>query len=161
MIDMAGKKVLGYGNTRARIILVGEAPGAEEEKQGKPFVGRSGKLLNKALEKAGIRREDLFITNVVKLRPPGNKKPKSSEVRECRPVLLREIEAIEPEVVCLLGSTAIECLLGKYPVTKYRGKIIEKDGSRFLVTFHPAAVLRNPNRMGDFVSDIRKLKKFL
>jgi DNA polymerase len=99
----------------------------------------------------------LYITNVVKFRPPGNRKPTRAEIRSFLPFLLKEIEAVSPDIVCLLGNTAAEALLGKYPVTKYRGKIMRK---RFMITYHPAAVLRNPNRKGDFQKDIMRLRKF-
>ena len=156
------KLVFGHGNQKARIMLVGEAPGKEEEKLGRPFVGRSGRLLNEVLEKAGIERDKIYITNIVKFRPPKNRKPKSSEVKEFLPILHEEIEIIRPKIICLLGATAIEALLGKgYPVTKHRGKIISRGSRKFLITFHPAAVLRNPNRRGAFEKDIRKLKNFI
>lgn len=155
-----GRIVFGSGNANARIMLVGEAPGRSEEKLGIPFVGRAGKLLDEALQRAEIRREELYVTNVVKHRPPNNRKPKAGEVREFLPFLKLEIEVVKPEVVCLLGSTALEALLGKrYAVSKDRGKIIEA-GRKFLVSYHPAAVLRNPKLKKVFESDIKKLKRF-
>lgn len=154
------KLVFGHGNPKAKIMLVGEAPGKEEEKYGRPFVGRSGKLLDKALDKAGIDREKIYITNVVKARPPANRKPKRKEVAAFLPFLLEEIKILRPKIICLLGSTATEALLGRYPVTKHRGKILKKGSKKFLITFHPAAVLRNMNRNRDFQKDIRKLKRF-
>lgn len=153
-----GILVFGHGNANAKIILVGEAPGREEEKHGRPFVGRAGGALNHALQKAGLKRESVYITNAVKFRPPNNRKPKAGEIKEFLPFLRAEIETLKPMIVCLLGSTATEALLGKYPVTKNHGRTVKKNGIRFLITFHPAAVLRNPNLKGAFEKDIRKLK---
>lgn len=149
MQKLFGKKykklVFGHGNAKAKIMLIGEAPGKEEEKQEKPFVGRAGKLLNETLEKAHIKKEKTYISNVTKFRPHKNRKPKKIEVKAFLPFLYSEIEIVKPKVICLLGSTATEALLGNYPATKNRGKILVKDKKRFLVTFHPAAVLRNQN----------------
>lgn len=159
----SGKKlVFGSGNLNTKIIFVGEAPGRAEEILGKPFVGRAGRLLDAALKKAGISRDDVYITNVVKFRPikdGKNRKPSKKEIAMFLSFLLKELKIIKPRLVCVLGATALEALTGRKEITKLRGKIIEKDEYKILPTFHPAAVLRNPNRKRDFFSDIAKLKK--
>ena len=147
--------VPGSGPVRARIMLVGEAPGREEDLKGLPFVGRAGRLLDRALSEAGLKREEIFITSVIKCRPPENRKPKRKEIEQCLPYLQAQIDAIQPRIVCLMGNTAIQAVLGVQGVTVLRGQILS---DRFLVTYHPAAVLRNRNLMPDFVSDLRKAK---
>lgn len=152
------KLVFGSGNLDAKIVFVGEAPGRAEEILGKPFVGRAGKLLDKALKNASIRRSDVYITNVVKFRPPNNRKPSKNEIKLFAPFLIRELEIIKPKIVCVLGATALEALTGKKEITKLRGKIIRARW-KILPTFHPAAILRNPNRKKDFFDDVKKVKK--
>jgi DNA polymerase len=134
-------------------MLIGEAPGKDEDLTGRPFVGRAGRLLDEALSVAGLDRRDVFITSAVKCRPPENKMPKASEIEACYPYLQAQIAALEPEVVCLMGNVASKAVLAKKGVATLRGKIYE---NRFLVTYHPAAVLRNRNLMEVFVSDLRK-----
>ena len=147
--------VPGSGPAQAGIMLVGEAPGREEDLKGLPFVGRAGKLLDGALEEAGLKREDVFITSVIKCRPPLNRKPKRNEIERCLPYLKAQMDAIRPKIICLMGNTAIQAVLGVQGVTVLRGQILS---DRFLVTYHPAAVLRNRNLMADFVSDLKKAK---
>jgi DNA polymerase len=136
-------------------MLVGEAPGREEDLKGLPFVGRAGRLLDEALDEAGLKREDVFITSVIKCRPPQNRKPKKKEIELCLPYLEDQMDAIRPRIICLMGNTAIQAVLGVVGVTVLRGRILS---DRFLVTYHPAAVLRNRNLMADFVSDLREAK---
>jgi len=158
------KLVFGHGDINAKIVFVGEAPGQEEEKQGKPFVGRAGMLLNSALAEAGINHGDVYITNVVKFRPTkngNNRAPSKKEVNVFIPFLLKELKIIKPSIVVTLGATALQALTGKKEVTKLRGKIITAKYFRILPTFHPAAILRNPNRKRDFFDDIKKLKKLV
>lgn len=148
--------VPGSGPSQAQIMLVGEAPGREEDLKGLPFVGRAGRLLDRALAEAGLERSEVFITSVIKCRPPENRKPKKGEVDLCRPYLQAQMDLVHPRIVCLMGNTATQAVLGMQGVTTLRGKIQQ---DRFLVTYHPAAVLRNNNLMEEFVSDLRMAKR--
>jgi uracil-DNA glycosylase family 4 len=145
--------VPGSGPAPADIMLVGEAPGREEDLKGLPFIGRAGRLLDGALEQAGLERSKVFITSVIKCRPPQNRKPKKAELNQCRPYLQAQIDILHPKIICLMGNTATMAILGKQGVTSLRGQILQ---DRFLVTYHPAAVLRNRNLMDEFVSDLKK-----
>lgn len=154
--------VPGEGNPRAELMFIGEGPGEEEDLQGRPFVGRSGKLLTEALEKAGIRREDVYITNVVKCRPPENREPTPEERKICtNNYLFRQIEAVNPRLIVLLGSVAVQTLLGISSVTAVRGKAFEKRGRRFFCTYHPAAALYNPGNKETFFNDIKQARELL
>ena len=146
--------VPGAGPVPARLMLVGEAPGREEDLSGKPFVGRGGRLLDRALEQAGLDRSEIFITSVIKCRPPDNRKPLKKETASCLPYLEAQMEIVRPKVVCLLGNTAAAAVLGRQGIQALRGRIWEE---RFAVTYYPAAVLRNRNLMADFVSDLERL----
>ncbi len=155
--------VFGDGNPNSPIVFVGEAPGEEEDKQGKPFVGRAGQYLNRKIEEVlGLKREDVYITNVCKCRPPENRKPLPQEMGSCFPYLRRELEIVKPKVICCLGSTAVEGILGKkVSVTKVRGKITTYPYDtkiKVLITYHPAFILRNPKADPQFVEDLKKLK---
>ena len=147
--------VPGAGPVPARVMLVGEAPGREEDLSGKPFVGRGGRLLDQALKQAGLDRSEVFITSVIKCRPPNNRKPLKKEMASCLPFLQAQIDIVQPRVVCLLGNTAAAALLGRQGVKALRGRVWQE---RFVVTYHPAAVLRNRNLMAEFVSDLERLK---
>jgi len=147
------KAVPGEGPCPAKIMLIGEAPGREEDLTGRPFVGRAGRLLDRALFDAGLRRSEVFITSVVKCRPPKNRKPKHSEIAACHPYLEAQMKMLNPEVVCLMGNVAAQAILGMQGIAALRGRILH---DRCLVTYHPAAVLRNKNLMDDFVSDLKK-----
>lgn len=152
--------VPGEGNPKAEVMFVGEGPGEEEDLQGRPFVGRSGKLLTEALEKAGWRREEVFITNVVKCRPPVNREPEPEESSVCvSHYLRRQIDAVNPRLIVLLGAVAVRTLLGVASVTAVRGKAYEKMGRRFFCTFHPAAALYNPGNRDVFFADILRAKE--
>ncbi len=151
------RSVPGEGPADAEIVLVGEAPGREEDEQGRPFVGRAGRLLNQLLSEAGLKREDLFITNVVKSRPPGNRRPTKNEVKACLPYLWLQLEIIKPKVVGLLGGLATEVILGEKKLTLVRGRVFEKK-YKFVPTYHPAAVLRNPNLKSVLLEDLKRLK---
>ena len=144
--------VPGAGPCPAEIMLIGEAPGAKEDLTGKPFVGRAGKLLDEALAEAGLEREEVFITSVVKCRPPDNRRPKKKEIEACHPYLKGQMEMLSPKTVCLMGNVACQAVLGRQGVTTLRGQIFQ---DRFLVTFHPAAVLRNKNLREAFISDLK------
>ncbi len=149
--------VPGEGPIDARIMLIGEAPGAEEDLTGRPFVGRAGRLLDRLLKEAEIERSDVFITSVVKCRPPKNRKPKRDEMDICVSTYLRpQMSLIEPKVVGLMGNVASQAVLGKQGVTSMHGQVFD---DKFLVTFHPAAILRNMSLKDEFVSDMLKLKR--
>jgi DNA polymerase len=137
--------VFGVGDPRARLCFMGEAPGADEDQQGEPFVGRAGKLLNKIIEACGLRREDVYILNTLKCRPPGNRIPTPTESQNCRPFLNRQLELIEPEFICCLGAVAAQNLLETtVPIGKLRGSVHAYRGIKVVCTYHPAYLLRNP-----------------
>jgi DNA polymerase len=139
-------------------MLVGEAPGREEDLSGSPFVGRAGKLLNSVLDSVGVLREDVFVTNVVKCRPPKNRQPTRKETNACRDAyLLRQLETIKPKFVVLLGRTSGQAILGADSLKKVRGKVLGRDRVNYLCTYHPAAILRNPKLRRAFTRDLRKL----
>ncbi len=141
------KLVFGDGNPAARLMFVGEGPGADEDAQGIPFVGRGGQLLNNMIGAMGLRREEVYIANVVKCRPPGNRTPETDEGATCSPFLMRQIEIVAPEVVVALGQTAVSWLTGqKRPLNAWRGAIHSVLGAKLIVTFHPAYLLRDPNQ---------------
>ena len=136
--------VPGNGNCHSDVIFVGEAPGRNEDLQGKPFVGTAGQILSEALEYAGFTRDQVYITNVVKCRPPNNRQPITEERTACRPYLSEELEIIKPKIICILGNTAYSSLLDGSEITKNRGKIVKNNGLLYFVTVHPAAVIYNP-----------------
>jgi uracil-DNA glycosylase len=153
--------VAGEGLPSAKIMFIGEAPGKNEDEQGKPFVGYAGKILEKALTKAGIKRSEVFITNVVKCRPPNNRVPEPDERSACRPYLDRQICVVSPKVICILGRTAYASLLGGRSITLDRGKIKEKYGQRFFLTIHPAAAIYNKALRSVLERDLSTLKREL
>ncbi len=149
--------VLGEGNIEARLMFIGEAPGEEEDKQGRPFVGRAGKLLTKLIERAGYKREEFYIANICKCRPPGNRTPTLDEMEKCFPYLKEQIEIINPKVLCLLGAVAGQAFLNrKVKITKERGAVIKWNDRILLLTYHPAYVLRNPKEEGTLFKDIKR-----
>lgn len=149
--------VPGEGSSFAKIMFIGEAPGRNEDEQGRPFVGAAGKLLTEALQEAGLSREDVFITNVVKCRPPNNRVPMEEERSACRPYLERQIKLINPRIICILGRTAYESLLGGGSITSNRGKLIRHGNRFYFLTVHPAAVIYNPELKSLFKKDIVNL----
>jgi uracil-DNA glycosylase len=151
--------VPGEGQVSARIIFVGEAPGKSEDEKGKPFVGAAGRILNIAMEKAGIKRSEVFITNAVKCRPPDNRIPEADELASCRPYLERQISRISPKVICILGSTAYSSILGGKSITADRGKIIKRNGQKYFLTIHPAAAIYNKSLRATLENDLFKLSK--
>ena len=154
--------VFGQGNPHAELVFVGEGPGADEDERGLPFVGRAGQLLNRMLESVGIRREDVYICNVVKCRPPGNRTPERDEVEACSPFLFRQIESIHPRLVCCLGAPAVKTVLGlKDGILKLRGRFYDFGGAKALATVHPAYVLRNPREEKILREDFAKIREFL
>ncbi|MGM0881710.1 MAG: uracil-DNA glycosylase [Bacillota bacterium] len=145
--DQGELLVFGEGPDQARLLIIGEAPGEHEAETGRPFVGNAGRLLNKYLLKADIHREKAYLTNVIKVRPPGNRTPRISEVKEALPVLLRQIELVRPAIIVCLGSIAVQAVLDrKAKITEIRGDWQEKDGIRIMPTYHPSAVFRDENK---------------
>ena len=154
------KVVIGTGNKNAKIMFIGEGPGADEDSQGIPFVGKAGQLMNKAFEGIGIKREDVYITNIVKCRPPQNRNPETEEAQSCKEYLDTQIKLINPEIIILLGSVALKNILGEeYGITASRGKWFEKNGKKILPTFHPAALLRDETKKIYFWQDLKMLTK--
>jgi DNA polymerase len=151
--------VPGDGQLSSKIMFIGEAPGKNEDEQGKPFVGAAGMILNQALEKAGIKRAEVFITNVVKCRPPNNRLPENDERSICRQYLDRQISLIAPKIICILGSTAYSSILGGKSIIKNRGKILEKNGQKYFLTIHPAAAIYNKNLRSVLNNDLFLLSK--
>lgn len=154
--------VFGEGDPRARIMFVGEGPGAEEDAQGRPFVGRAGQLLNRMIEAMGFRREEVYITNVVMCRPPSNRTPEPDEIATCEPFLFRKIRVIKPDVVVALGAIAAQSLLGtKAPIGQIRGRFFDAHGTKVLPTFHPAFLLRAPERKREAWEDLKKVRDYV
>jgi uracil-DNA glycosylase len=149
--------VPGEGQLSAKIMFIGEAPGRSEDEKGRPFVGAAGRILDELLKKAGIERSEVFITNIVKCRPPNNRVPKEDELTACRPYLDRQIALIKPKVICILGRTAYSSLLGGSSITANRGKIVERAGQKYFLTFHPAAVIYNKDLLSALEADLKKL----
>lgn len=154
--------VFGVGNPQARLCFMGEAPGADEDRLGEPFVGRGGQLLNKIIEACRLTREDVYILNMLKCRPPGNRNPLPEELTNCRPFLERQLELIQPEYICCLGAVASQNLLGiTTPIGKLRGKLHAYRGAKVVCTFHPAYLLRNPAAKKDCWEDMKFLMRQL
>ena len=152
--------VFGVGNPGARLCFLGEAPGADEDRQGEPFVGRAGQLLNKILEACRLQREDVYILNILKCRPPGNRNPAPDEAQNCRPFLDRQLELIAPEFMCCLGSVAAQNLLGTTEtIGRLRGRVHAYRGIRVVCTYHPAYLLRNPAAKKQTWDDMKLLMR--
>lgn len=154
------KFVFGVGNPSATLMLIGEAPGADEDAQGEPFVGRAGQLLNKILEAINFKREDVYICNILKCRPPNNRTPQPDEVEQCIPYLKKQIDLIKPKVILCLGLVAAQNLLHTAEgLGKLRGRVITYEGVPLMVTYHPAALLRNPNWKRPAWEDVQAVRK--
>jgi len=154
--------VFGVGNPNARLMFVGEAPGEEEDKQGEPFVGRAGQLLTKIIEAIGLTREQVYIANLIKCRPPGNRNPEPDEVASCEPFLFRQIDVIRPTVIVSLGKFAAQSLLKTSdPITRLRGREFDYRGATLIPTFHPAYLLRNPSAKREVWEDMKKVRDIL
>jgi uracil-DNA glycosylase family 4 len=163
--------VFGVGNPRAELMFVGEGPGADEDAQGEPFVGRAGQLLNNMIKAMGLRREDVYIANIVKCRPPGNRQPERDECETCSPFLMRQIGTVKPKAIVALGATAAKNLLAiNAPMTELRGRWYDFKptgsdpswpGSRLAVTYHPAFLLRDPRQKGEAWKDLQMVMKYL
>lgn len=150
------------GNRKSRLMFVGEAPGADEDQQARPFVGRAGQLLNKIIEAIGMKREDVFIGNVNRCRPPQNRTPTPAEAATCKPFLLREIAIVQPAVIVVLGNTAMKNLLDtKEGITKLRGQFQDYKGIKVMPTFHPAYLLRDPTKKRETWDDMKKVRDYL
>ena len=153
--------VPGKGNFRSDVIFVGEAPGKNEDVKGEPFIGIAGKKLSSALENAKISREQVYITNIVKCRPPKNRVPTITERDTCKNYLEKEIEIIKPKIICILGNTAFKSLLDGKEIIKFRGKIVKKDNQLYFLTIHPAATIYNQKLISVLKKDIKKLFKLI
>ena len=154
--------VFGVGNPKARLMFVGEAPGEEEDKRGEPFVGRAGQLLTKIIEAIGLTRDQVYIANVIKCRPPGNRNPEGDEVEQCEPFLFRQIDVIKPRVIVPLGKFAAQSLLKTMdPITRLRGRQFDYRGAALIPTFHPAYLLRNPSAKREVWEDMKKVRAIL
>jgi uracil-DNA glycosylase family 4 len=154
--------VFGAGNPNARLIFVGEGPGHEEDQRGEPFVGAAGRLLTKIIEAMNFTREQIYICNIIKCRPPGNRNPMPEEIKACSPFLRRQISSIEPDFICALGTFAAQTLLEtSVPISKLKGCFHDYMGIKVMPTYHPAYLLRNPGKKRDVWEDMQKLMKAL
>ncbi len=154
--------VFGEGSPQAELVFVGEAPGADEDQQGRPFVGRPGQLLTKIIEAMGLKREQVYICNILKCRPPGNRNPLAEEILACEPFLIRQLEAIGPQVICALGTFAARTLLKtEAPITVLRGRFHDYHGIPLMPTYHPAYLLRNPSAKKQVWEDVQQIMKRL
>jgi len=164
VLSRLGRKtiVFGEGDPHAELMFVGEGPGADEDEQGRPFVGRAGQLLNKMIEAMGLKREQVYIANVVKCRPPGNRTPEREETETCSPFLLRQIAVIQPKAIVALGAVAARCLLSlNEPMAKLRGRWFDFRGTRLAVTYHPAFLLRDPRQKKETWKDLQMVMEYL
>ena len=154
--------VFGEGNPKAKLVFIGEGPGADEDATGRPFVGRAGQLLDKIIAAIGLKRDECYIANVVKCRPPGNRTPERDEVATCEQFLLRQLAFIKPQVIVALGSPAFQCLLRtKETITRARGEWREWNGIKVMPTFHPAYLLRSPDKKREAWDDMKKVRDYL
>ena len=154
--------VFGQGNPKARLVFVGEGPGADEDRQGLAFVGAAGQLLTKIIKAMGLTREEVYICNVIKCRPPGNRNPEVDEIQACRPFLERQLTAIGPQVICTLGTFAAQTLLETTaPISRLRGRFHTYNGIKLMPTYHPAYLLRNPDQKRAVWEDVQKIMTIL
>jgi len=163
-LHAAGRRqiVFGVGHPRAELMFVGEAPGAEEDAQGIPFVGRAGQLLTRIVEAIQLTRDQVYIANIIKCRPPGNRSPEPDEVGHCEPFLARQVRAVRPKVIVALGALAAHSLLGtQTPISHLRGRVYLYGSARVVPTFHPAFLLRSPDRKRDVWEDMKKVRAML
>lgn len=157
----ATQVVFGSGNPQAKLMLVGEGPGAEEDRQGLPFVGAAGQLLTRILQAAGFEREEVYIANIVKCRPPGNRLPHRDEVEACLPYLKRQINLIKPRIIVCLGSLSAQTILEtRLPIGRLRGRWAQLDGIQVMPTYHPAALLRDPSKKRLVWEDMKMVRDF-
>ena len=152
--------VFGVGNREADIMFIGEGPGADEDAQGEPFVGKAGKLMNMAFDMLGVKRKEVYIANIVKCRPPNNRNPQDDEAENCLDYLRNQVILVKPKIIVLLGSVALKNVLGKeYGITASRGKWLERKGILYMPTWHPAALLRHETKKIDFIKDLKQVIK--
>jgi DNA polymerase len=160
----AGRKniVFGVGSPSARLLFIGEAPGRDEDLQGEPFVGEAGQLLTRMIVAMGLTRQEVYICNVLKCRPPGNRNPEADEIDHCSPFLLRQVQAIAPQVIIALGTFAAQTLLGsREPISRLRGRFNDYHGTPLMPTFHPSYLLRSPEKKREAWADLQQVMKFL
>ena len=163
-LSKQGRKqiVFGVGNPKAELMFIGEAPGADEDQQGEPFVGRAGQLLNNMIKAMGLRREDVYIANIIKCRPPGNRTPERDECETCSPFLMRQIAAVKPKAIVALGAVAAKTLLAiNAPMSEFRGRWFDFRGTKLAVTYHPAFLLRDPRQKKESWKDLQMVMKEL
>lgn len=152
--------VFGVGNPNADIMFIGEGPGADEDTMGEPFVGKAGQLMDKAFDILSIKREEVYIANIVKCRPPHNRDPEEDEIIACMDYLRNQVMIIKPKIIVLLGRIALQNILGKdYKITESRGKWVEKKGILYMPTWHPAALLRDETKKIEFLKDLKQVKE--
>jgi uracil-DNA glycosylase family 4 len=164
VLHKQGRKqiVFGVGDPHAELMFIGEAPGADEDQQGEPFVGRAGQLLNNMIKAMGLRREDVYIANIIKCRPPGNRTPEREECETCSPFLMRQIAAVKPKAIVALGAVAAKTLLAiNAPMSEFRGRWYDFRGTKLAVTYHPAYLLRDPRQKKETWKDLQMVMKAL
>ncbi len=154
--------VFGEGDKKAKLMIIGEGPGYDEDVQGRPFVGKAGQLLTKILQSIRLNREEVYIANIIKCRPPQNRNPEPDEIRSCYPFLLGQINAIQPKIICALGTFAAQTLLKtERKITALRGKAYDQDGIQVIPTYHPAYLLRNPDKKRDVWEDMKRISELM
>jgi len=152
--------VFGTGNPHAQLVFVGEGPGGDEDLQGKPFVGRAGQLLTKIINSINLTREEVYIANIIKCRPPNNRNPEPDEIKACEPFLIKQLDVIQPKIICALGTFAAQTLLETdEKISRLRGRFISYRNSKLIATFHPAYLLRNPQKKRDVWEDMKMIRK--
>ncbi len=152
--------VFGSGNSNAKIMFIGEGPGGDEDRTGEPFVGKAGKLMNMAFDVVGIKRDEVYIANIIKCRPPANRDPEEDEIKACMDYLRNQVMIVKPKIIVLLGRIALQNILGKeYKITSTRGKWIEKKEILYMPTWHPAALLRDETKKIEFLKDLKEVIK--
>ena len=154
--------VFGEGDKKAKLMIIGEGPGYDEDVQGRPFVGKAGQLLTKILQSIHLNREEVYIANIIKCRPPQNRNPEPDEIRSCYPFLLGQVRAIQPKIICALGTFAAQTLLKtERKITALRGKAYDQDGIQVIPTYHPAYLLRNPDKKRDVWEDMKRISELM
>jgi DNA polymerase len=154
--------VFGEGNEKATLMLIGEGPGYDEDVQGRPFVGKAGQLLTKILQSINLPREEVYIANIIKCRPPQNRNPESDEIQSCHPFLMKQINVIQPKIICALGTFSAQTLLKtNTKITALRGKLFDLEGIKVMPTYHPAFLLRNPDKKREVWEDMKKIVELL
>jgi DNA polymerase len=152
--------VFGTGNPEAKLVFIGEGPGGDEDIQGKPFVGRAGQLLTKIINSINLTREEVYIANIIKCRPPQNRNPEPDEIKACEPFLIQQLDVIQPKIICALGTFAAQTLLETDErISRLRGRFISYRGSKLIATFHPAYLLRNPHKKRDVWEDMKMIRQ--